>query len=374
MEPIAENEKDPEDLQERAERLSERFPAVSFERVLEVLRKNGGHAGYAAADLRALDTDVIKPVDPEDAEHVATLLSNKTLFKQTCRAHFRKFDLNQNGTLEWDEVLALTNHLCSYMGLERPGEKSLKAFFEASDTNHDGVLTDREFPKFFEAFLRYAFFMQHRRLVGTWRYRADPNESLNSEFSIQLGKDYRLYWRSVRGTCPGAPQSQVLQGRQEMNGILELREGFLQADLKVCSRDGRDSEKRSSEVFFGVVRLRFAEGTTEKVLANFKSDPQAASWGNDVTAKRRQTIEEEKVSRCTTPAVGAILRCNAEHGVSYRRSPEYPERTDNVLAQGDTVRVLERHLDTPWVRVSCGWLPVVDQRGVPLLEIEADLD
>lgn len=266
-------------------------------------------------------------------------------------------------------MLALTNHLCSYMGLERPGEKSLKAFFESSDTNHDGVLSDREFPKFFESFLRYAFFMQHRRLVGTWRYRADANDSMNSEFSILLGKDYRLFWRSIRGTCPGAPQSQVLQGRHELNGVLELREGCLQADLKVCSKD---LEKRSSEVFYGVVRLRFAEGTTEKVMANFKGDPQASCWGNDVIAKRRQTIEEERASRCTTPAVGAILRCMAEHGVSYRRSPEYMERTDNLLAHGDSVRVLERHLDTHWVRVSGGWLPVVDQRGVQLLEVEAE--
>jgi len=152
---------------------------------------------------------------------------------------------------------------------------------------------------------------------------------------------------------------------------LELRDGCLQADLKAGYRD---SEKRSAlrdESFFGIVRLRFAEGTTEKVIANFKSDAQA-DWGNDVTAKRRQTIEEERAARCSTPTVGGILRCTAPNGVAYRRSPEFLERTDVMLPKGDSVRIMERHLDTHWVRVAGGWLPTVDPRGVKLFEVEAE--
>jgi len=282
-----------EDLEERASRLCERFPAVSAERVHQVLRDHGGHAGYAAAELRALSTDTIKPVDAEDSEHVAILLSNQTIFKQTCRAHFKKFDLNRNGTLEWDEVLALTNHLCHYMGVEQPGERSLQAFFDGSDTNHDGVLTDREFPKFFESFLRYAFFMQHRKLVGTWRIRSsDSSDNSSSEFTILLGKDYRLYYRSARGGCPWTANTQVSQGRQEVYGTLELHEGSLQADLKVGLRD---SEKRGHENFVGGVQLRSPEGLADKVIVNFRRDPEAF-WGNDITAVRKRDLEEDRFS------------------------------------------------------------------------------
>jgi len=357
-----------EDLREKAENLCNRFPSVSAERVLQVLRDCGGHAGYAAQELRALSVDVIKSVDPEDSEHVATLLSNHMLFKQTCRAHYKQFDTNRNGTLEWEELLALINQLCSYMGIEPPGDKSLRSFFDASDVNHDGVLSEREFPRFFESFLRYAFFMQHRRLVGTWRYRIDPNDSSQSEFSISilLGKDYRLHYRSTRG-CPGTPKAQ--QGRQEIRGILELRDGCLQADLKVGQRDGEKHCPGGHESFFGIVKLRFAPSTTEKVIVNFKGDPQSG-WGNDVTAKRRQSIEEERIARSGTPTVGDIIRCIAPNGVAYRRSPEFLERTDVLLAEGETVRILERHLDTHWVRTAGGWLPTVDQRGTKLFQGE----
>jgi len=314
-----------EDLEERASRLSERFPAVKSERVHQVLKDHGGHAGYAAAELRAISTDTVKPVDPEDANHVAILLCNHSLFKQACRAHFKKFDLNHNASLEWDEVLALTNHLCNYMGVEQPSERSLQAFFEGSDANHDGVLTEREFPKFFESFLRYAFFMQHRRLVGTWRIRSsDSSDSSSSEFSILLGKDYRLYYRSARGGCPWTPKMQVSQGRQEVYGTLELHEGCLQSDLKVKVGD---SEKRSllgHESFVGGVRLRFAEGIMDKVIVNFRRDPEAA-WGNDITAARKQQHhEEERFSLLAAKASskGCHHRLSPKSESSMRLSPK----------------------------------------------------
>jgi len=373
-----------EDMQERAERLRERFPSVSADRVLQSLRDHGGHAGYAATELRNLNVDVIKSADPEDSEHVATLLSNHMIFKQTCRSHFKQFDTNRNGTLEWDEVLALTNHLCSFMGLEPPGEKSLQAFFDASDANKDGVLTEREFPKFFESFLRYAFFMQHRTLVGTWRYRSAGNSSPSSEFTILLGKDYRLYYRSARGHG-GTPTAQVQQGRQEVHGTLELKEGYLQADLKIGNRDdGKKGSHLTNERSYGVVRLLFIEGTTEKVITNFKLDADCGGWGNDITAKRRQTLEEERASRCSTPPIGAVLRCIAPNGCAYRRSPEFllaQDETVNLmthrdtevsLAKDDTVKVIERHSNTNWVRVAGGWLPICDPRGVKLFDVELE--
>jgi hypothetical protein len=371
-----------EDLQERTARLCERFPTISAERVLQVLRDNGGHAGYAAADLRALSVDVLKSTDPEDSEYVATLLSNPNVFKQTCKAHFKKFDVNRNGIIRWEEVLALINTLCVYMGIEPPLEKSLQAFFESSHANRDGVLTEREFPKFFESFLRYAFFIQHRTLVGTWRYKADscgsssPTDfsSRSYEFTITLGKDYRLHYRSHRG-CPGAPKAQAAHGpgRPEVYGTLELRDGWLQAELKSGTRD---LEKRGSfinETFFGVLRLRFAEGNTEKVVTHFKIDPQVG-WGKDITAKRIRSIEQERASQPSTPTtVGGLLKCIAPQGIAYRRSPEYIERTDVLLQPGETVRIVERHLDTHWVRVAGGWLPTLDPRGAQLFELMPSL-
>lgn len=365
-----------EDLKERAIRLCERFPGVRIEKVLEVLRDNGGHAGYAAADLRALSVDALKAADPEESEHVATLLKHQAVFKKACRAHFKKFDLNRNGTMERDEVVALVKELCEHLGVEPPCEKSMQAFFEGSHASQNGVLTEREFPKFFESLLRYAFFMQHRRLVGTWRYKADPN-SANSfgdgEFTIALGKDYRLNYRSTRCQCPGASQAQALHGlqglgRPEAHGFLELCDGWLQADLKVGIRDPSKRGHWTSEKCLGVLRIRFMDGTTEKVITNFRTDAKA-SWGNDVMAKRHKSIEEERASRCGTPtAVGGVLKCIAPQGVAYRRSPEFLERTDALLPEGEAVRILESHFDTHWVRTAGGWLPTVDPRGVKLFE------
>lgn len=297
-----------EGLDERTSRLCERFPEVSAERVHQVLKAHKGHAGYAAADLRAISSTDIKPVDADDSEHVAILLSNHSLFKQTCRAHFKKFDLNGNGTLEWGEVLGLTNQLCKYMGVEQPGERSLQAFFEGSDANHDGVLTEREFPKFFESFLRYAFFMQHRRLVGTWRIRSSSgaSDSSSSEFSILSGKDYRLYYRSARGGSSLIPQMQmqVSPSRQEVAGTLEINEGYLQADLKVSVRE---AEKRNPlgghDNRVGGVRLYCPEGQTDKVIVNFRRDPEAL-WGNDITAVRKQghDFEEDRFNAFSVKA------------------------------------------------------------------------
>lgn len=304
----SENAPGAEDLDERASRLCERFPTVNAARVYQVLKDHGGHAGYAAAELRALSTDMPKPVDEEDSEHVAILLSNHTLFKQTCRAHFKKFDLNRNGTLEWEEVLGLTNHLCKYMGVEQPGENALKAFFDGSDANHDGVLTEREFPKFFESFLRYAFFMQHRKLSGTWRIRSsDLNDSSSSEFTIVQGKDYRLYYRSARGGCPWTPKVQASQGREQVwaHGTLELQEGSLEADLKVGLRD---SDKRN-ETFAGCVRLRSVEGNADRVIVNFRRDPQAM-WGNDLTASRKQALEEDRFSSVLGVKASGMKGCH----------------------------------------------------------------
>merc|ERR1719230_611473 len=139
-------------------RLSERFPTVPGHRVAQALRDHGGHAGEAAAVLRDQTSCNVKEADPDDVEHVATLLSSPAMFKHACKEQFRKFDVNKDGVLEWDEVKNLVYGLYEEFGLQVPAEGALKAFFYATDENQDGVLSEREFRKFFEMFLRYAFF------------------------------------------------------------------------------------------------------------------------------------------------------------------------------------------------------------------------
>eukprot|EP00932_Pfiesteria_piscicida_P002160 SRR837773.121.p1 GENE.SRR837773.121~~SRR837773.121.p1 ORF type:complete len:219 (-),score=62.68 SRR837773.121:49-642(-) len=128
------------------------------ERVAQVLRENNGHAGHAAASLRDLACSEMRPVDPDDAEHVRTLLSSPAMFSHACKEQFRKFDVNGDGVLDKQEIVTLVNSLCDNFGLPPPRVGALNAFFEATDTNGDGVLSESEFKHFFECFLGYAFF------------------------------------------------------------------------------------------------------------------------------------------------------------------------------------------------------------------------
>jgi len=350
-----------EDWQESVDRLSERFPAATPRKVIEILRANQGHAGRAASDLRDATSEVVKEMDPDDSEHVATLLSNPALFKQTCKSHFKKYDVNRNGTLEWEEILGLTDELCQVMGLPAPSEGRLTTFFEGSDSNGDGVLSEREFTKFYEAFLRYAFFHEHRRLMGVWRFKVDGGHS--AELSITQSKDWRIQLKS-KGGCPGAPKLQSAEGRVEVSGNLELVSGWLVAEVKFTVRD---AEKRAvSKAPFGFLRLQFAD-STDVVIANFKNNPDA-DWGRDCVLRRQKTLEEERVKRAGTPKIGISLRCICPQGINFRRSPEFCDKTDNILASGQIVRVLEGHMDTHWVRVRDGWLPTVDSEGRKLFE------
>mmetsp|Transcript_25304 Transcript_25304/g.72960 ORF Transcript_25304/g.72960 Transcript_25304/m.72960 type:complete len:427 (-) Transcript_25304:30-1310(-) len=168
------------------DRLVERFPTFPPERVADILRQNNGHAGQAAAKLRDLSGTGMRPVDPDDAEHVRTLLSSPVMFSHACKEQFLKHDQNGDGVLEWSEILKLTNALYENFGLEAPREGGLRAFFEATDTNHDGVLSEREFKKFFECFLRYAFFdvMKHEQELAAAALAEAPQDSPASPINV----------------------------------------------------------------------------------------------------------------------------------------------------------------------------------------------
>jgi len=135
-----------------------RFPAVNSERIALALRDHQGHAGYAARELRGLVSGSVPDADIDDKEHVAMLLSSPPVFKAFCRDQFQKFDENGNKKLEWEEIVALTGSLHHTLGLQEPSNDTLWAFFNRSDANQDGALSEKEFRKFFESFLQHAFF------------------------------------------------------------------------------------------------------------------------------------------------------------------------------------------------------------------------
>lgn len=146
-----------ESWQERFERLQERFPDIRGERILQVLRDNGGHAGRSASDLRDMSSVMQKEVDPDESQWVDTLLCSPQLFKQHCVLRFGQFDKNRSGTLEWEETVDLCHDLCHELGIEALSAPTLRAFFDKQDANHDGVLSESEFANFFESFLRHNF-------------------------------------------------------------------------------------------------------------------------------------------------------------------------------------------------------------------------
>ena len=137
--------------------LCERFGTFPPQKIAQILRDNDGHAGHTSAALRDLSGTTMRPVDPDDAEHVRTLLSSPVMFKHACSEHFKKYDRDGNGVLEWDEILGLTGAIHEALGLQPPREGGLRKFFEDSDENGDGVLTQDEFVVFFQAFLKFAY-------------------------------------------------------------------------------------------------------------------------------------------------------------------------------------------------------------------------
>jgi len=277
---VAKVQEPEEAWRERIGRLQERFPEASQAQILEVLRTNFGHAGHAAADLRVLDSGEVQEADPDDSEWVSMLLSNPNVFKQTCKDRFRKFDVNRNGYLDWQEVVSLVTSLSKKLGLEAPTEKCLRSFFfDTTDENKDGKLSEKEFTKFFESFLRYAFFMEHRRLVGNWHLRAC------CEFRVVQTRDWRMQFRCLSGNVPGG--SALPPGSTtelfEVAGTLELFEGWLQADLRQGVRSA-DRKLTDSEPC-GAIRLQLGDAAGDTIRCSFRSNP-GIRWGRDTLCQR----------------------------------------------------------------------------------------
>ncbi|CAE8674495.1 unnamed protein product, partial [Polarella glacialis] len=209
------------------ERLCERFSEHGPERIASILRDNSGHAGQAAAALRDLSGSDRGEVDPDDQEHVQTLLTSAAMFSHICKENFRKFDANHNGVLEWTEILLLVNALYENFGLKQPREGFLKSFFEANDANKDGVLSEKEFKIFFEHFLRHAFFDAAAKgseaLPVASRTRTELNEAVRrSKDGIETNSSSGSHGRGVAALRCVAPNGLALRKTADSNDRTEM--------------------------------------------------------------------------------------------------------------------------------------------------------
>eukprot|EP00746_Dinoflagellata_sp_MGD_P128153 gnl/MRDRNA2_/MRDRNA2_62566_c0_seq1.p1 gnl/MRDRNA2_/MRDRNA2_62566_c0~~gnl/MRDRNA2_/MRDRNA2_62566_c0_seq1.p1 ORF type:complete len:420 (+),score=80.72 gnl/MRDRNA2_/MRDRNA2_62566_c0_seq1:64-1260(+) len=218
------------------QRLCERFPSTPAERVASILRKHGGHAGSAASELRDLTSDVVRQPDPDDAQHVATLLSSPDMFGHACKENFRKFDVSKKGTLDWEEVYACTTALYEKFGLDPPSEGSVKAFFHATDENGDGVLNEKEFKKFFECFLRYAFFdvVKLRQIIEKGQIWGTENNSQQQQRGRQTAEPTSGAQQSQRSPSD-ARQQQRQSHHRSSSGKAERGAGVLPGSTLRCA-------------------------------------------------------------------------------------------------------------------------------------------
>jgi len=313
------------------DRICERFPSVSAERVAQALREHGGHAGKAAAELRELTSSKVKEADPDDIEHVSTLLSSPAMFKHACQEHFGKFDHNGDGVLQWEEVRELTNQLYKSFGLQQPSEGALHGFFIINDENNDGVLSEHEFCKFFEMFLRYAYFdvVKLRELVAEGQARAERRKSQQLLPSVVASKERIEHCERSNGG--------------ERTNRCERRHSNLCSERSHSEpQDDQHREPRHARHRHSVDDSRLRHGHRAAERTGFvKSARLEAGAG---TAR---------------PA----LNCIVTGGVCYRRSPDYSQHADNRVSHGEVVRVIEH-----WVRTSEGWLPLMDECGHALFE------
>mmetsp|Transcript_110795 Transcript_110795/g.278522 ORF Transcript_110795/g.278522 Transcript_110795/m.278522 type:complete len:453 (-) Transcript_110795:47-1405(-) len=308
-----------EDWQDILERLCERFETYGPERVVKILRDCNGHAGQAASTLRDLAGTEMRPVDPDDAEHVRTLLCSPLMFSHACKEHFRRYDVNGDGALEWSEIVGLVNALYENFGLQPPREGGLKAFFEATDTNGDGVLSEKEFKHFFECFLRYAFF----DVVNHEQKAKEPQGS------------------------PAHAKSHHQEGQQ--TGRSQHR-----APKEPSASPPRRSE-RSARSAAGSPSAAGGGGGGRVGEESLSASPQPA-------ASRHESRRHHHGGQAELGA--GVFRCYAPQGMAYRQSPDLNSPSDTVGVQkGEVVQALEH-----WIRTPQGWLPVAISTGERFFE------
>jgi Ca2+-binding EF-hand superfamily protein len=349
-------------------RLCERFPQVAKERVADILREQEGHAGNAATILRETSSSVVKEQDPDDVEHVSTLLSSPVMFKHACKEQFAAFDRDGNGVLDVDEVISLTNNLYSNFGLQTPSEGSVRAFFVAMDQNNDGVLSEREFRRFFEMYLRFAFFdvVKLRQLVEQGNQKAGgsamPTQASGGYPSappaplLRSSPSVDSLPTTAKHQAPDSPRKpHQTEHRSRKNKDRELE------DSGTGRSQHRSHRNRDRELEDG--------GTSRSQHRSHRNRDRELEDGGTSRSHRSQKHRSSHRHESHLPhgACGSV-RCVAQNGVAYRQSVEYEDRrSDAVCHRGDRVQILEH-----WVRTSEGWLPMVDLQGNALFQLRED--
>merc|ERR1719272_1947514 len=302
--------------------LCTRFPTVEGAKVAKILRERGGHGGEAASALRDMTSSIVKEPDPDDVEHVATLLSSAAMFKHACHENFKKYDVNKDGALEWDEVKALTNGLYDEFGLQPPSEGSLKAFFLATDENQDGVLSEREFRKFFEMFLRYAFF-DHLKL------RAMVEKGQAIELQRASSGTIPAFSKSVDG-APKAPTIPEESSDCADTSTPPLSRGSSAPSESEGCKSNKEHPPQPPVVL--AVQKSASEATlpsAEKTKASDRRRPASGKDGKDKDQERshrrehrshRQDKDKEREvpaqQESTGDSFGPTVRCLAPNGVA----------------------------------------------------------
>jgi len=336
-------------------RLCERFPTVPGAKVAQALRDHGGHAGEAASVLRDLTSSNVKQADPDDVEHVSTLLSSPAMFKHACKEQFRKYDVNKDGVLEWEEVKALVYACYEEFGLPVPSEGCLKAFFYATDENQDGVLSEREFRKFFEMFLRYAFF-----------------DHLKLQQMVEKGKEIEAKRESLGSIAPVARVKDEAVDDADTASPMDSRTSSASTSSKP---KGEDQVPKASKAVLAPIESSQAKPGRRSPKADQERPPREDRQHREDRREDRQNRRQEKErnrasTQDSTEGYSQAMRCVAPNGVAYRNSASFQDRQDSVCAPNSTVRVLEH-----WIRTPEGWLPVSDAQGQTLFErSSADAD
>lgn len=348
-----------EDWQGVFDKLCERFSSVSPAKVADALRENDGHAGNAAAALREMSSMSVKDPDPDDVEHVATLLSSPAMFKHACKEQFKKFDIDGSGSLDIDETITLTTSLYNSFGLQLPSEGSVRAFFAAMDENGDGVLSESEFRKFFETFLRFAFFdvakLQELVASGAASIANGPTAQPKPQAVV-----------APRAPQP-APQPQSVAAQPQSVERSERSER--RQSSNAGDRPNRRSHGGETPTGERPERSHRHGSGTPKGSSRHGQDSDRGGHGSHRPRHSRGSGRHPKEATGGGGngglSHGTQLRCIASHGVAYRNSADFGDRRELVCQRGEPVKVLEH-----WVRTSEGWLPLVDSSGASLFQVE----
>ena len=80
-----------------------------------------------------------------DKESLKNKITDEKIFNEMLDATFKNADLNQNDTIERNELAILLKSIYSSLGINAPEENEIDEEFNRLDENKDGKLSKEEF-------------------------------------------------------------------------------------------------------------------------------------------------------------------------------------------------------------------------------------